>query len=137
MRMRSVSLTVTATVAFFAVSCGDGSDGQKQQGPQPLCAPSATFTACIDARSQTDCLAAGGDWRVDGIAQDFVCHCSTGQAGCPCTAESSPCVGSCIGDVAGGPCESLHEGTCTAVAPSFGCFCMLDLFDGPASLCLD
>lgn len=136
MWMRGVLLMAAVTIALAAAACGDGSDGKQTQQPEPACAPSATYTACRSARSETDCRAAGGDWRPGGISQDPICHCPTGQGSCPCSADDSPCVDRCV-VLSGGACDRLAQGTCTDVTPSFGCYCTLDFGWGPGVLCAD
>lgn len=95
--------------------------------PTPCGDPSVTerFALCQATESEAECESAGGSWITYPFSGREGCLCSTGQAGCPCTA-SSDCVGRCFApfaDASTAPCSTVHQGTCSAEEPQAGCWC--------------
>lgn len=105
--------------------------------PSPECGRTRLYASCRPELQEDACLAAGGEWGQWGLVPESSCRCPTSDAGCPCT-SSAQCEGECIAPLglAGGGCEALAEGNCSAVRPVFGCFCIFE--EGRAdAICID
>lgn len=116
--------TPTATQS----SCGD-----------PVAA--ARYDDCVRSENASDCVSAGGEWGRSPFSGLEGCFCPTGQGDCPCS-SADECLGFCITAIPSGggfqSCDDVAIGTCTAVSPVSGCFCIaLGLSDGFAAICLD
>lgn len=104
--------------------------------PSQACDPvAATFDACLGASTESECTAACGQWHRGGLSPDPICNCPTGQRGQRCTRQSD-CLGACIAPL-NDDCSGVEEGTCTSMAPYFGCACWFSDLYPPHGLCAD
>jgi hypothetical protein len=93
------------------------------------------FAACIAARTEPDCVDAGGRWGPYPYSRRPGCFCETGQGGCPCSA-SGDCLGLCYADRQNS-CDDAERGRCTDEVPKAGCFCLYQSNGQLSVLCID
>ena len=110
--------TPTPTRRTLVPPCGDAAVMQR-------------FAACRLATSESVCIAAGGAWGSYPFSHSPGCLCPTGQGGCACTMPSD-CVGKCYTPGRVQACDEVLGGTCSAVEPEGGCWCVFDPYDGRA-----
>ncbi|MBM4371152.1 MAG: hypothetical protein FJ098_05835 [Deltaproteobacteria bacterium] len=113
---------------------GDGSG----DACDPPCGNPQAYASCTWDLQKSDCLAAGGQWGIWGMAPIESCMCPSGDGGCPCH-SAADCVGLCWAPMEGDPpCQGLTQGTCSETKMMFGCFCVFnEAGQPPAGICVD
>ena len=96
----------------------------------------ANYDACLAAKEEQSCLAAGGRWTRIGLSPNNLCQCPTGQEDCPCE-TSADCLSSCISPVDLSNWNCSENKTCASVAKVAGCWCRYHPDGSVMKACVD
>lgn len=95
------------------------------------------FAQCAKAKTESDCVSAGGRWGPYPYSRRPGCFCDTGQRGCPCSARTD-CLGQCYAPFdRQNNCDQVERGSCSGEVPIAGCFCAFDSRGQAWGLCID
>ena len=110
--MKRLALTAAVIFIFLLAACG-GLPAPLIVTSQPTAGPVAPPT------NEQDCLAQGGVWGPQGLAQTEMCDLPATDAGQPC-ADSSQCQGLCLAG------NTPGTGACSPRTLNFGCYDVIE-----------
>jgi len=107
-----------------ADATNDATDGPDEAGQcgDPSLLPQ--YELCKQAKTESECVAAGGSWEVVGYNYTELCMCPTPDANCPCMTYTDCVSNFCI--LESSLCKDALEGLCYETNQPIGCFCFFD-----------